>query len=203
MSRYFPHSAYAEDQPMAHTILGVHVLTRNFTTGAIVGGAVSGVRRLFPALNKSASASAVAATAPSSSSSAAAATAATSTLRAAATPFSQRFVLSAANGSIVGLGLGAAMLAARMYGREDIEWRDRSWRLLEHAGQKETDDWTYGGAAGGLAAAALSRRSRPGLAAAGWRGLVGAAALGSVGGTVGYMAWRHGVHKGVYPERAL
>jgi hypothetical protein len=71
MSRYFPHSAYAEDQPMAHTILGVHVLTRNFTTGAIVGGAVSGVRRLFPALNKSASASAVAATAPSSSSSAA------------------------------------------------------------------------------------------------------------------------------------
>lgn len=37
MSRYFPHTAYAEDQPLSRTILGVHVLTRAHTTGAAVG----------------------------------------------------------------------------------------------------------------------------------------------------------------------
>ncbi|KAI9149338.1 hypothetical protein HJFPF1_11390 [Paramyrothecium foliicola] len=187
MSRYFPHSAYAEDQPLAHTILGVHVLTRNFTVGTIGGAAVSGVRQLIPLLRGSATASSTAATA----------TAAATAMKRV--PFSQHLVLSAANGSLFGLGLGAAMLAARMYGREDIEWRDRSWRLMEHRGQLETDDWTYGGMAAGAGAALVARRSSPVLAAAGWKGLVGAAALGGLGGTVGYVVWRHGINGGVFP----
>ena len=190
MSRYFPHSAYAEDQPLAHTILGVHVLTRNFTVGAIAGGLVSGIRQVVPVLRKSA-----AKPAPSATSVASTAAAAATRMK----PFAQRLVVSAANGSIIGLGLGSAMLVSRMYGREEIEWRDRSWRLLEHRGQLETDDWTYAGAAAGLGAVAVARRNRPALAAAGWRGLLGAAALGSVGGTLGYVVWRHGINGGVFP----
>ena len=32
MSRFFPHTPYAEDQPLGHSILTVHVLTRGFPT---------------------------------------------------------------------------------------------------------------------------------------------------------------------------
>jgi hypothetical protein len=39
------------------------------------------------------------------------------------------------------------------------------------------------------------------LKATGWRGVVGAAGLGSVGGMIGYMGWRHGINGGKFPER--
>ncbi|KAF9880968.1 hypothetical protein CkaCkLH20_01118 [Colletotrichum karsti] len=170
MSRYFPHTAYAEDQPLSRTILGIHVLTRGYTTGAVVGLGAIPVRSIFTRLRGTA------AKAPTTSSSA------VSLLRTTGTA------------SAVGLGLMGLALAGRMQGREDIEWRDRAWRLLENPGQLETDDWTYGGAAAGLLAA---RVRRGGL---GWRGVAGAAGLGSVVGTVGYMGWRYGVHAGKFPE---
>ncbi|KAF3359202.1 Aminopeptidase Y [Verticillium dahliae VDG1] len=37
MSRFFPHTAFAEDQPLARTILWTHVLTRAATMGSILG----------------------------------------------------------------------------------------------------------------------------------------------------------------------
>jgi hypothetical protein len=37
MSRFWPHGSYDEDQPLAHTILWVHVLTRAETSGAGFG----------------------------------------------------------------------------------------------------------------------------------------------------------------------
>jgi hypothetical protein len=40
MSRFFPHTAYAEDQPLAHTILWTHVLTRGVTLGSLIGTGV-------------------------------------------------------------------------------------------------------------------------------------------------------------------
>lgn len=34
----------------------------------------------------------------------------------------------------------AVAVPARMWGREEIEWQDRSWRLLENKGQVEWEE---------------------------------------------------------------
>jgi len=47
MSRFFPHSAYAEDQPYSYTILTTHVLHRGFTSGALVGSFIGLGRHLI------------------------------------------------------------------------------------------------------------------------------------------------------------
>jgi hypothetical protein len=81
-----------------------------------------------------------------------------------------------------------------MWGREEIEWQDRSWRLTQNKGQVECDDWTYGSM---LAAAAAVAWKGKGL---GWRGAVGGVGAGSVIGTLGYMGWRYGVKGGKFEE---
>jgi hypothetical protein len=81
-----------------------------------------------------------------------------------------------------------------MRGREEIEWQDRSWRLLENEGQLETDDWTVVGAGAGAILGAN-------VAGLGWRGPVGGMGLGTVGGMLGYMAWRYGVNGGKFPKK--
>ena len=100
---------------------------------------------------------------------------------------------------VAGAGTGAAVgtlamsvgLMARMWGREDIEWSDRSWRLLENQGQLEVDDWSgVGGLAGVLAMSFLKSAQNIAL----WKRALGGAGIGSVGGVAGYMAWRYGVH---------
>ncbi|EON97690.1 hypothetical protein UCRPA7_6936 [Phaeoacremonium minimum UCRPA7] len=168
MSRFFPHTAYAEEQPLYHTILTVHVLTRAVTAGSIVGAGVFGAKDIYQRLRSR---------------------------PPPVLPRSQLLLRSAGVGSTVAVGLLSIALVGRMWGREEIEWRDRAWRLLENKGQLETDDWTYGGALVGLGSAALAKG---GLAALGWKGVVGAAGTGTVAGTVGYMVWRYGVHKGKF-----
>ena len=82
-----------------------------------------------------------------------------------------------------------------MIGKEDIEWKDRTWRLLENEGQKEVDDWSSVGSVVGALAAARS----PAVRQAGKLSLVrltGGAALGNLCGVAGYMVWRYGVHRG-------
>ncbi len=59
-----------------------------------------------------------------------------------------RVLRSAGVGSLWGIGFLAVGLVGRMWGRTEIEWQDRSWRLLENRGQVETDDWTLGGGCG-------------------------------------------------------
>lgn len=76
-----------------------------------------------------------------------------------------------------------------MWGKEPIEWNDRSWRLLENKGQVEVDDWSYGGAIMGAAATVFARTNM------GWRGFLGGTGLGSLVGVGGYMVWKHGMHK--------
>lgn len=89
--------------------------------------------------------------------------------------------------------LMAIAVPARMYGRSDIEWQDRSWRLLENKGQLECDDWTYAGM--GLSVlGAVALRQRPMVA-------VGTVGLGSVVGMAGYMGWRYGVRGGRFEEK--
>lgn len=67
------------------------------------------------------------------------------------------------------------MTWGRMRGREEVEWQDRSWRLLENKGEKDTDWETLGATGTGALAGMLAAR----------RGVVpvsvGTAALGGAG----------------------
>lgn len=165
MSRYFPTAEYADDQPLARTILTTHVLARGATTGALIGGSIFAVRDLvYPRLRSS-----------------------TATFKPAtsASPVLPRLLRATGTGTVVGTALLAVALAFRMQGREDIEWRDRSWRLQHNRTQVAYDDWNCGGALAGLVGAALAGA----LKSASWRGMVGAAGAGSVVATVGYLPW--------------
>ncbi|KAH6987681.1 hypothetical protein BKA56DRAFT_612441 [Ilyonectria sp. MPI-CAGE-AT-0026] len=168
MSRFFPHTPYAEDQPLSRTILTTHVVARTITASALISAGITTTRQLVPAFRP----------------------------KATDLSLAPRLLRSASTGTLVAVGLGAAMTAGRMQGREEIEWQDRSWRLLENKGQVETDDWAVAGMAAGAAAGAAAG----GL---GWRGAVGGMGLGSVGGMLGYLGWRYGVNGGKFPEVKL
>ncbi|KAI0389901.1 hypothetical protein F5Y17DRAFT_97206 [Xylariaceae sp. FL0594] len=174
MSRYFLHTEYAEDQPLARTILTSHVLTRAVTTGAVIGTGIHGARELLQKLR-----------------------AATSSKTTTATPRARLapYLRLAGRSTLWTTGISSLGLVAWMWGCEEIKWKDRSWRLLENKGQVETDDWTCGGMALGPAAAVfLSKRP------VGWVAAVGAVGAGSVVGTLGYMGWRYGIHGGKFEE---
>jgi hypothetical protein len=165
MSRYFPHSDYAEDQPYAKTILTAHVLDRGFQTGTILGLLTGSIRSL---IRKQ--------------------------------PLAKGILLPTGYGALIGTASMVPALALRMYGREDIEWKDRSWRLLENEGQMEVDDWSSVGFVGGAVATARSEAFR--VASKGrWVRFVGGAALGECVGIMGYLVWRYGVHGGKWPSK--
>ncbi|KAL2059950.1 hypothetical protein VTL71DRAFT_10105 [Oculimacula yallundae] len=169
MSRLFPHPPYAEDQPLSTSILTTHVLTRGIQVGSLAGtfaGTSLLALRHFSVLSR-----------PKLRSSAR-----TTLLR------------STGVGALTGFALLAIGLRIQMYGKEDIEWKDRSWRLLENKGQLECDDWTYPAMlAGGLAAMTRAR-------VWGWRGVLGGVGAGSLLGMAGSIGWRHGVKGGKWEE---
>ncbi|KAI3323227.1 hypothetical protein HD806DRAFT_535712 [Xylariaceae sp. AK1471] len=169
MSRYFPHPPYAEDQPLARTILITHVETRAITTGAIIGTGIFGAREVLRRLRN---------TAPSS---------------AIPVSRSQLYLRAAGQSTLWTIGIVSVGLVGRMWGREEIEWKDRSWRLMESKGQLETDDWTYGGMVAGLAATAFLKRP------VGWVATLGSVSTGSVVGMLGYIG-RYGIRGGKFPD---
>jgi hypothetical protein len=156
MSRFFPHTPYAEDQPLSHTILNVHVLTRGLTTGTLIASLITAGRQLIPSR------------------------------RLAAPAFASRLLLSSSTGALIGVGLSALATTGRMWGRDEIEWKDRSWRLMENRSQLRLDDFTYVS----MAAAPIVLAARRGTLAVGWRSFVGVVGLGSVVGMVGHMAFK-------------
>jgi hypothetical protein len=206
MSRFFPHTPYAEDQPLAAAILTTHVLTRAIQAGSLVGLGIAGVRAGVSRLWAPGPVSVPGATLPASSptSASTATTAATSPPKVTPSalkpqlPLTTRLLLGSGTGTVVALALLSVGLVGRMRGREDIEWRDRAWRLMENEGQLENDDWAYAGMVGGLAALGLSGKR---IGATGWRPVVGAIGAGSVVGMVGYMGWRYGIRGGKFPEK--
>ena len=107
-----------------------------------------------------------------------------------------RLVGHSARGIALGTLFGGLALAGRMWGREDVEWQDRSWRLLENKGQMELDNWLLAGSGLGAAAAAVVLR-RGALVGR----VLGGAGLGATAGTVGYLGWRYGVNGGKFPEK--
>lgn len=159
MSRFFPHTAYAEDQPLYRTVLMTHVTYRGLQTGAFVGAVSSTIRHLLR--------------------------------RSTPLLFSTRLVQSMGIGTLIGAGFLAVATPIRMWGKEEIEWRDRSWRLLENERQMEVDDFSLGGMVLGVGALALAVR-RGKIPKAGWKEGLGAAGSGSLVGTVAYMVYRYG-----------
>lgn len=75
------------------------------------------------------------------------------------------------------LGLGALAVTGRMYGREEIEWQDRAWRLLENQGQNKQD---IGGAVAIVLGAVYGAAFRKPLGIAAWRRVVGYAGVAGV-----------------------
>ncbi|KHO00291.1 uncharacterized protein MAM_02214 [Metarhizium album ARSEF 1941] len=166
MSRFFPHTSYAEDQPLPRVILTTHVVTRAVAVGSAVGVGVAAVRQAVPPWR-------------------------------GPDAFSRRLVRASSAGALCGLGLGVVAAAGRMYGRDLVEWQDRSWRLMENRGQLEVDDWTYLGMAAGVGTAWGAGTLR----GMGPRGVVGAAGAGSVAGFLAWAAWRLGLNGGKYKEK--
>lgn len=108
-----------------------------------------------------------------------------------------RLILHSSRGFVLGAVFGALAVTGRMWGREEIEWKDRSWRLLENQGQMETDNWLLAGAGIGVAAA-LARR--PGALQNKMATVaLGGAGLGMTSGTIGYLGYRYGLKGGKFP----
>ena len=166
MSRWYPHTEYAEDQPHARVILTGHVVDRAFQTGATIGLATGAIRSLIRRQ-----------------------------------PLASTILKPTGYGALIGAGLMIPLLPFYMKDKTDIEWKDRSWRLLENEGQKEVDDFASVGFVGGVVAAARSEAFRQGRSGR-WVKLVGGAAAGELLGVMGYMAWRYGIHGGKWPQKA-
>ncbi|KAL8676587.1 MAG: hypothetical protein Q9186_006903 [Xanthomendoza sp. 1 TL-2023] len=164
LAQLFPHPVYAEDQPSSHKILTIHCLHRGYTVGAIVGLFVPFARAALGTILRR----------PTLLSS---------------VPWTARLVSSAAIGSLVGTSFLAFGMTMKMWGREEIEWQDRSWRILANKGQNREDDWSLGGIALGAVGLGITARRGGGLAKwqSLWRATAGGAAVGSVMGTVGHV----------------
>jgi len=97
-------------------------------------------------------------------------------------PLAASVIRGAGVGVVAATGLAAVALSWRMYGRQKIEWQDRSWRLLENKPQNKIDEWSASGALVGGVLGGVKK----GL---GWRGATGGAGIGSVVGIVGWVAY--------------
>ncbi len=169
MSRFFPHPTYAEDQPLSKTILTTHVLTRAVQAGSLAGTGVGLSLLTLRRFNIVSS-------------------------RVPPVPAYLTILRSTGVGAVIAFGILSVGLPVRMWGQEEIEWKDRSWRLRANKGQTECDDFTYGGMA--VAAAAVAWKGK-GL---GWKGALGGIGAGSLLGMLGYMGWRYGVKGGKFEE---
>ncbi|KAK5993476.1 hypothetical protein PT974_06907 [Cladobotryum mycophilum] len=99
-----------------------------------------------------------------------------------------KLLLNASDFSLLAIGATTIGFVAKMWGKELIEWQDKSWFLRNTPVVAQMDDWTYAGMLGGaLAAVVAGKVSSKSL---GWRGLVGAVGIGSIWGTAVFFAWK-------------
>lgn len=182
MSRFLSPAEYAEDQQYAHAILAGHVLSRGATVGAGLGGLLGGtfswiVARRIRAGNTSIPLSEGRVRLPAD---------------AASRPlllrpgFLSGAVVGGGKGVIGGTALMTLALAGRMWGKEEIEWKDRAYRLLHNQGQVAADDGILVGAALGTLVVASS-----GVQTAKWTLRLGGAGLGAFAGMLGVGMWRN------------
>jgi hypothetical protein len=148
MTSLFVHTPYAEDQPSAHFILYLHVMRASAMSFTFIS------MFRIPVTFASARYRQIPIT--------------TSTVIA-------RTVQASGRAFAIGSFVGAIATCVRMRGRDDIEWQDRAWRILENEGEVKTDWITLGGAgAGAFASLAAVRRGAIPMG-------VGSAVLGGVG----------------------
>ena len=158
MTSPLPHPIYAEDQPYARSILYLHVIRASVMSFSFFSLA------RFPA-------SVIAA-------------------RYKKTAIDYNVILTrtlktAGRGLVLGTAAGVVMTWGRMRELEEIEWKDRSWRILENNGEVQTDWVTLGSASGGAVAALIAaRRGRIKMPAGG--AMLGGAGAGMAAG-VPYM----------------
>lgn len=160
MTSYFPHTAYAEDQPNAQAILYLHVARATAMSGSFLS--------LF--------------TAPASL---------LVTRYRHAVPITpsallSRLLIHSGRGLVIGSVLGVVATYGRMFGREEIEWQDRAWRLQENKGEEDTDVVSFQAAAVGAVGAGLAARSGRLYRVTTGNAVIGGAGLGMASG-VGYM----------------
>lgn len=148
---------------MSHTILTAHVLYRGFQTGAIVGQSLKLARSLFTKSALLLNETMLA-----------------STLR------------STGVGALTGTALMIPGVYMRMYGREEIEWKDRSWRLLESESQKAVDDCSGIGTVVGALFGARQILSHESTRTKAFK-VAGGAGVGSIAGVVVYLGWWYGL----------
>lgn len=165
---------YAEDQPHSRTILHTHVLHRALTTAPLLSLPLNlslraYARKRFPG-------------AP-----------------VANLPFLTSLTRTTGIVSVFVMGALEIALLARMKGKEEVEWQDRSWRLLGNRGQQEMDLWGYAGGVGGGVGWVVLRKVRP-VGWGGWKAGVGSVGLGNFVGCLGEMGWRAGWKGGRWEE---
>lgn len=167
----WPHPTHAEDQPYAKSLLYIHVFHRGFEAGGLIGS-LYGSYKLYRHSHKIQQ--------PSS----APAPALTSAL-IKNTGMRTIFYPTVARSSLIGAGATMLLLTGRMWGAEDVEWQDRSWRLLENEGQVMHDLYADVGAGVGAAAGVASVVASRLPVSVMVREVVGRAGLGAVLGFVG------------------
>ncbi|KAF1944204.1 hypothetical protein EJ02DRAFT_452578 [Clathrospora elynae] len=148
MTSFSPHPVYAEDQPYAQTILYLHVMRASAMSFSFLS--------LFQI-----PASLIAAR-----------------YRKMPIDYSvvfARTLKTSGRGLVIGTAAGAIMTWGHMMGREEMEWKDRSWRILANTGEVKTDWVTLGGAGAGAVAGLVT--ARRGVIPA----TVGTAVLGGAG----------------------
>ncbi|KAF9698578.1 hypothetical protein EKO04_003815 [Ascochyta lentis] len=131
MTSLFPHPPYAEDQPNAHAILYLHVMRASAMTFTFLSLPLTGVTILASRLRRH---------------------------HVTTTAAMSRTLLNSGRGLVLGTVAGAAMTRSRMRGREEIEWQDRSWRLLENKGEVDTDWETIAGTGAGAVVGVVAAR---------------------------------------------
>ena len=182
------HPPYAEDQPLPHTILTIHTFHRGLQTGALFGGLAS-LPRSYLLLRSARPASPLVPGATATT----AASIVTPTSGQLLARTSLKYV---SWGMLIGFGAMVVGLPMKMRGREEIEWEDRSWRLLENKGQEEVDDFSpISGALGGVFGGVRGPSSVGVLAR-----VSGGFGIGNLVGVGGYMVWRYGVHQGKWDD---
>jgi len=120
--------------------------------------------------------------------------------------FATRLLTHSFRGTLAGLAFGVIALEGRMWGREHIEWQERTSKLLRNKGQVEVDHWILGGeVVGGAAAIIAARRGLLPIVLKEKMGqtIVGAMGLGAVAGTGEYMIWRHGIKRGKFDDASV
>ncbi|KAF7168360.1 hypothetical protein CNMCM6106_003598 [Aspergillus hiratsukae] len=166
LSADWPHTPYAEDQPLPHLILATHVFDRGFQAGSALGLAVGIVNTLRST---------------------------TPTLRMSASLITRTTGLGGVLGlSSMAIVLPIRMAGKEKIEWQDRSWR----LLENKGQVEVDTWSSIGEGVGLASTIAIMRKNGMSLRGPGLTNIMGGAGLGGLAGIVGYMGWRYGVNGG-------